>query len=258
MTQAFKFQTWSLQTWVKSKLDISGTSSTLILALQLLSMSSQASSYLVKAPTLKELAEGAFFEQPGFCPHRLTWYVEIHPRHSIYEPKETLLFYGFVIPRGQLDDIVSKLYRELVDPTPGPVTNGFATLYVSECLEDLCDVPYVAFETVRRSRGLPAQKMVCIGDSLRPFWLETKALSAVAEKLGMQPNDAEWCFADRKKEHVIDYARDLDSSDISSINSLSTTESVEEPLTDHDGQLENDAYVVHARESMVHVSHGCN
>ena len=188
----------------------------------------------------------------------LTWYVGTPPRHSIYQPKETVLFYGFVIPRGQLNNIVSNLYRELVDPTSDPVTNGFATLYISESLEDLCDVPYVAFETVRRSRGLPALKMVCIGDSLRPFHLETKALSAIAEKLGMQPNDAEWCFANMKKEHVIDYARDLeDLSDTSSVDSLPTTESSDEPLTDHDGQSANDAYIVHARESLDRVSDGC-
>jgi hypothetical protein len=149
----------------------------------------------------------------------------------------------------------------LVDPTPGPVTNGFATLYISESLEDLCDVPYVAFETVRHSRGQPAQRMICIGDSLRPFHLEIKALSAIAEKLGMQPNDAEWCFANLKKEHVIDYAHDLersiDSSDTSSIDSLSTAESSDEPLTDHGEQLVNNAYIVHARGSLNQVSHGC-
>jgi hypothetical protein len=139
-------------------------------------------------------------------------YAGTHPRHSIFQQEETVLFYGFVIPRSQLNDIISKLYRELVDPTPGPVTNGFARLYISEYLEDLCDVPYVAFETVRRSRGLPAETMVCIGDSLRPFRLETKALSMIAEKLGMQPNDAEWCFANMKKEYVVDYAHYLERS----------------------------------------------
>jgi hypothetical protein len=168
------------------------------------------------------------------------------------------MFYGFVIPRSQLNDVVSKLYRELVDSTPGPVTNGFATLYISESLEDLYKVPYVAFETVRRSRGLPAQRMLCIGDSLRPFRLETKALSVIAEMLGMQPSDAEWCFANVEKEHVVDYARDLvDSSDTSSINSSSTTVSSDEPLTDHDGQSTNDAYIVHAGESLDRVSDGC-
>src|ERR1700733_5507308 len=94
-------------------------------------------------------------------------YVGTHPRHSIFQQEETVLFYGFVIPRSQLNDIISKLYRELVDPTPGPVTNGFARLYISEYLEDLCDLPYVAFETVRRSRGVPSGVVGRIGDSLR-------------------------------------------------------------------------------------------
>jgi hypothetical protein len=215
---------------------------------------------LVTAPTVQELAEGIFLNIRAPFIHTDSDMVGTHPRRSIYQQAETVLFYGFVIPRGQLNDVVSKLYRELVDPTPGPVANGFATLYISESLEDLCDVPYVAFETVRRSRDLPAEKMMCIGDSLRPFRLETKALSIIAEKLGMQPNDAEWCFANMEKEHVVDYARDLersiDSSDTSSVDSLSTTESSDEPLTDHDGQSTNDAYIVHAGESLDRVSDG--
>ena len=103
---------------------------------------------------------------------------------------------------------------------------------------------------------------MCIGDSSRPFRLETKALSIIAEKLGMQPNDVEWCFANMEKEHVVDYARDLarsidsSDSDTSSVNSLSTTESSDEPLTDHDGQSTHDAYVVHAGESPDQVSNG--
>jgi hypothetical protein len=141
------------------------------------------------APTVKELAEGTFL---NICtPFIHTDSDMVYRNSPASQQEEIILFYGFVIPCGQLNDIVSKLYRELVDPMPGSVTNGFAMLYISKSLKDLCDAPYVTFETVRCSYGLPAEKMICIGDSLRPFYLETKALSMIAEKLGMRPNDAE-------------------------------------------------------------------
>jgi hypothetical protein len=48
-----------------------------------------------------------------------------------------------------------------------------------------------------------------------------------------------------EKEHIVDCARELersDSSDTLSVNSLSTIELSNEPLTDHDGQSMHDAY----------------
>jgi hypothetical protein len=36
---------------------------------------------------------------------------------------------------------------------------------------------------------------MCIGSNLKHFSLTVDAAAAIANKLGMQPTDAEWCFA---------------------------------------------------------------
>jgi hypothetical protein len=78
--------------------------------------------------------------------------------------------------------------------------------------------------------------MVCIASNLRPFRLSPGGLSAIAEKLTMQPSDAEWCFANRLKENVIDYEQNWGGcTDEESTDEESTDEeSTEEPLTDFD------------------------
>lgn len=164
------------------------------------------------------------------------------PRHSFYEPADTVLFYGFVIPQERRDDVVASLYRELVDPTVEHTTNGLASLYVSDALRETCRMPAAAFRAVRRSRDQPTQMMLCIGSNLKPFSLTVNAVAAVAEKLAMQPLDLEWCFSNRTKDQFLDYESDEEGS----MDEGSTKENSTEPMTDED--LANVTSSVHVGE----------
>jgi hypothetical protein len=177
------------------------------------------------------------------------------PRHSFYEPVETVLCYGFIIPDGRVDNIVAALYRELVDDRPGPVTNGLATLYIAEVLRDSCRD--AAFRAVRRSREQPTKTMLCIGTSLRPFSLQDDAIAAIADKLRMQPSDAEWAFSNQMRSHFPDYESEEEGSTDEESTEESTEESMEEPLTDHDDEELANNSIAHVREWTDRVSDSC-
>jgi hypothetical protein len=96
--------------------------------------------------------------------------------------------------------------------------------------------------------------MLCIGTNLRPFSLQDDAVAAIAEKLGMQPPDAEWGFSNQMKSHFPDYESEEGSTDDESTEGStggsaeeSTEESTEEPLTDDDVELANMTSIIDVR-----------
>lgn len=98
---------------------------------------------------------------------------------------------------------------------------------------------------------------------MRPFSLQEDAIAAIADKLGMQPPDAEWGFSNQMKSHFLDYESEEEGSEgegsegEASTDEESTEESAEEPLTDRDDvELANMAYIVDVRGWTDQVS-GC-
>jgi hypothetical protein len=176
--------------------------------------------------------------------------VESPPCHSFYEPAETVLFYGFVIPEERLNNTIASLYRELVDSRPDPVTNGLATLYISEALRDFC--PDAAFRAVRCSREQPTRTMMCIGSNLQPFSLVADMVAPITDKLGMHLTDAKWCFSNRRKSQFYEYEFDGEESTDDEL----TEESTDEPLTDQDEELADVASISCAEEWTDQVSDG--
>jgi hypothetical protein len=134
------------------------------------------------------------------------------------------------------------LYRKLVDNEPGPVTNGLASLYVSDVLRNTC--PEAAFRAVKKSCEQETQTMMCIGSNLKHFTLTSDALAKIADMLGMQPHDAEWCFSNQMKSHFVDYESDGEWS----TDEESAEESIDEPLTDDDEGQANTASIVGVEE----------
>jgi hypothetical protein len=101
-----------------------------------------------------------------------------------------------------------------------------------------------AFRTVRRSREQPTHTMMCIGSNLKHFSLTVDTVATIADKLGMQPIDAEWCFSNWTKSQFPEDGSDGECS----TDEESTEESTDEPLTDHDEELADMTSVVRVGE----------
>jgi hypothetical protein len=75
--------------------------------------------------------------------------------------------------------------------------------------------------------------MMCIGSDLKPFRLSVSGVNALAEKLGVEPSSAEWCFSNRMRHTFygeIEY-RDEESTDDESTNGPVTDEEMADVAT---------------------------
>lgn len=184
-------------------------------------------------PTVEELANGTIF-LCSFAKQALTRiYTGPSPRYSYYAPEDTVLFYGFVIPRKVFNPTIHSLYRELVNTRIDPASNGFASLDVSDSLRIACGVPTAAFRPVRRSREQPTEMMMCIGSNLKPFSLSVSSVNALAKQLGVEPSSAEWCFSNRMRHSFYGETESTDeeSTDDDSTNGPVTDEELVEVAT---------------------------
>lgn len=139
------------------------------------------------------------------------------------------------------------------------MTNGLAMLFVSEALRDLC--PNLSFRAVRRSSDKPTEMMIALGSNLRgqkQFSLEVDSVTEFAEKFGMRPADAEWCFSNWAMSQYPDYVSEREeSSDEESTDDELTEESTDEPLTDHEEGLANMISIACLGEGEGRAPEGC-
>ena len=74
--------------------------------------------------------------------------------------------------------------------------------------------------------------MLCMGSNVKPFALPVDGLQTLAEKLGVPPNTAEWCFANRKRSSFtsLESSDDEESTDEESTDDLTDGPEMEEEV----------------------------
>ena len=103
--------------------------------------------------------------------------------------------------------------------------------------------------------------MIALGSNLRgqkQFSLEVDSVTEFAEKFGMWPADAEWCFSNWAMSQYPDYVSEREeSSDEESTDDELTEESTDEPLTDHEEGLANMTSIACLGEGEGRAPEGC-